>query len=320
MNNDDPINDKFYYHCNDIFSIKAITDSRGNIQERYSYDPYGSITVQYNNNTTGTYSSCGNPWYFTGRRLDPESGLLYYRSRMYSPILGRFISRDPWKDLFDHNKYLYVKDNPAIYVDPHGLRWIKTHCRGSKAQLGASFYLGIGGKAEIGAYVEECDCCNSETGEVLTGYPGGYLNYTGYASGEIGIGIGSQVEIWSYDIGFMIRGPQIELNIKPFQRIKECNKREIAYEFGAEFNEKFMFEVNAAIPVIGIGALIRGSAAVQMSGGIGGNDVGLYGYFRLKSGVQGRWEVRYIIATYFDYFNYDERTYYNNKEYFYKWK
>jgi RHS repeat-associated protein len=43
--------------------------------------------------TTGSLSS--NYYLFTGRRSDPESGLMYFRNRYYSPELGRFATRDP---------------------------------------------------------------------------------------------------------------------------------------------------------------------------------------------------------------------------------
>ena len=43
----------------------------------------------------GRESMAGNPYMFTGRRLDAESRLYYYRARHYSPLLGRFMQTDP---------------------------------------------------------------------------------------------------------------------------------------------------------------------------------------------------------------------------------
>ncbi len=31
---------------------------------------------------------------YTGRELDPETGLMYYRARFYDPTLGKFIQRE----------------------------------------------------------------------------------------------------------------------------------------------------------------------------------------------------------------------------------
>ncbi len=60
-------------------------------------DPYGKVTVLDGNGTprAGNLSAYGNPWTFTGRRLDQETGLMYYRNRMYEVGLGRFCGRDP---------------------------------------------------------------------------------------------------------------------------------------------------------------------------------------------------------------------------------
>jgi RHS repeat-associated protein len=58
---------------------------------------------------------------FTGRQFDPESGLYYYRARMYDPSLGRFTTRDPIGFAGgDANLYRYVLNQPLKYVDPSG--------------------------------------------------------------------------------------------------------------------------------------------------------------------------------------------------------
>ena len=44
---------------------------------------------------TDTKSALDNPYMFTGRRFDDETGLYYYRARYYSPGIGRFMSADP---------------------------------------------------------------------------------------------------------------------------------------------------------------------------------------------------------------------------------
>lgn len=60
---------------------------------------------------------------FTGRRLDTETGLHYYRYRYYSADLGRFISTDPIGYFSGMNLYKYVGNNPLVWVDPFG--WSK---------------------------------------------------------------------------------------------------------------------------------------------------------------------------------------------------
>jgi RHS repeat-associated protein len=60
---------------------------------------------------------------FTGQKLD-GSGLMYYNARYYDPDLGQFISPDPLvpdpSNLFDYNRYMYVRGNPMRYSDPTG--------------------------------------------------------------------------------------------------------------------------------------------------------------------------------------------------------
>ncbi|MDJ0731221.1 MAG: RHS repeat-associated core domain-containing protein [Crocosphaera sp.] len=62
-----------------------------------------------------------NPYLFTGRRFDQETGLYYYRARYYDADQGRFISRDPLGYLDGMNLYEYVGSNPINSVDPLGL-------------------------------------------------------------------------------------------------------------------------------------------------------------------------------------------------------
>jgi len=91
---DDPIalistNGTYFYHSNQQYSISAITDSNGNLSERYGYNAYGKPVVITDSILVD------NPYFFTGRQLDTETGLFYFRARYYDASLGQFISRDP---------------------------------------------------------------------------------------------------------------------------------------------------------------------------------------------------------------------------------
>jgi len=59
---------------------------------------------------------------YTGRELDPETGLYYYRNRYYGAELGRFVSRDPiGYEGGDLNLVRYVLTAPTDLRDPHGV-------------------------------------------------------------------------------------------------------------------------------------------------------------------------------------------------------
>ena len=118
---------RFYYHSNRVFSTYALTDSAGQIVERYSYTPYGQATTfnaAYED--AGFISRVGNPFTFTGRELDAETGLMHYRARTFDTVQGRFLQRDPmgYEDGWD--LYEYVSGNPINHLDPLGLELV-TH-------------------------------------------------------------------------------------------------------------------------------------------------------------------------------------------------
>jgi RHS repeat-associated protein len=93
------------------------------------FDPYGKVTVSTNpgidntwftsDDTYASQSAIGNPWTFTGRRLDGETGLMYYRNRIYSTELGRFCQRDPAGYMDGWSLYLSVLGVGKL--DPLGL-------------------------------------------------------------------------------------------------------------------------------------------------------------------------------------------------------
>lgn len=60
-----------------------------------------------------------NTGFYTGKEIDPDTGLYYFNARWYDPDLGRFITEDPIKD--GTNWHVYCRNNPLKYVDPTGL-------------------------------------------------------------------------------------------------------------------------------------------------------------------------------------------------------
>lgn len=61
---------------------------------------------------------------FTGRQYEPETGLYYYRNRMFDPVSGRFLTKDPLGiQGGDVNLYRYGGNNTFLYTDPYGLQY-----------------------------------------------------------------------------------------------------------------------------------------------------------------------------------------------------
>ncbi|HBI24099.1 MAG TPA: hypothetical protein DDX84_07865 [Nitrospiraceae bacterium] len=112
----------YYYHQNSLGSVAAVTNSAGVVVERYEYDAYGNVSVFDGSYTSLIGSAIGNPYMFTGREYDPETGFYYYRARYYDPVWGRFLQRDPLGYVDGMNLYEYVRGNAANSVDSLGLQ------------------------------------------------------------------------------------------------------------------------------------------------------------------------------------------------------
>jgi RHS repeat-associated protein len=86
----------YYYHHSSALSTVALTNQAGTLVERYEYDPYGRTQVlDASWHVTGDVSGVGNVFTFQGREDDAEAGLIYFRLRSLSPLLGRWLSRNP---------------------------------------------------------------------------------------------------------------------------------------------------------------------------------------------------------------------------------
>jgi RHS repeat-associated protein len=105
-------NTVYYYHFDGVGSVIALSDVNRVIVERYSYDVFGEP-----NHT----SDVNNPYLFTGRRYDSETGLYYYRARYYHYYIGRFLQTDPHGYEDGLNLYTFVGNNPLTWVDALGL-------------------------------------------------------------------------------------------------------------------------------------------------------------------------------------------------------
>lgn len=117
----------FYNICRDhLGSVTAVSAAGGGIIALYRYDPWGRLV----DNTTGVpYTPGSEPslWFgrgFTGHEFLPWFGLFNANARLYDPLLGRFLSPDPYVQDPDfsqnYNRYSYCLNNPLKYTDESG--------------------------------------------------------------------------------------------------------------------------------------------------------------------------------------------------------
>ena len=102
-----------YFHADGLGSITSLSSAAGSIANTYTYDSFGNLTA-----STG---SLINPFHYTARESDSETGLYYYRARYYDPNPGRFLSEDPIDFSGGIDFYTYSRNNPILYNDPFGL-------------------------------------------------------------------------------------------------------------------------------------------------------------------------------------------------------
>ena len=154
-----------YYHKDGLGSVTGLTDAEQNLAAIYKYNAFGAVTVQ-----TGTVV---NPYKFTSREFDSDSGLYYYRLRYYHSQVGRFITKDPLSfsirmlPIRNFNPYFYVYNNPINYVDPLGAVGI-----GGGPSFGLCFpingVIGIGGSVSYAYTCCKKDECEMKCGHLVT--------------------------------------------------------------------------------------------------------------------------------------------------------
>ena len=116
-----------YNICRDYLgSITHIASLDGTLVAEYSYDPWGRLRDP---ETLEVYAAGEEPELFLGRGFTGHEhltwfGLINMNARLYDPLLGRFLSPDPYVQAPDFtqnfNRYSYALNNPLRYTDVTG--------------------------------------------------------------------------------------------------------------------------------------------------------------------------------------------------------
>ena len=104
-----------------IGNIVCLLDFDGNIAEQYRFSAYGEREILSPSSNKLNRSAIGNPWQYSGKRFDEESGLIAFGMRYYDPSIGRWTTPDPAGYIDGSNVYAYVHNSPLQYCDQFGL-------------------------------------------------------------------------------------------------------------------------------------------------------------------------------------------------------
>lgn len=92
----------------------SISNASGAVVQRYVYDSFGNMVITTNGNIN-------QPYTYTSREYDVETGMYFYRARYYDPKVGRFVTKDPIGFAGGINVFSYASSNPVNFMDPEGL-------------------------------------------------------------------------------------------------------------------------------------------------------------------------------------------------------
>ncbi|MGE0560037.1 MAG: RHS repeat-associated core domain-containing protein [Burkholderiales bacterium] len=200
-----------YLHQDHLGSITLITNEAGGVTERLAYEAYGKrrYPAGTDDPTNGLFGQVTDRGFTSHEHLD-EIALIHMNGRVYDPVLGRFVTADPFLqdpgNLQSYNRYSYVLNNPLMYTDPTGYFSLKKVFKAVAVVAIAYFTYGLVESALI----------NSATTGFVAG-ANGLSTALVTLGGEAGVltGLGSAIAgaASGFAVGFVASGGNFEAGL-----------------------------------------------------------------------------------------------------------
>ena len=173
----------YFYILNQQGDVVAIANGGGNIVCRYSYDPWGTVSV--GEDSSACQIGTLNPLRYRGYYYDTETGLYYLLSRYYDPAIGRFVNADSFattdaNGFLSCNMFAYCENNPVNRSDVTG-------------ELFAEIAAGVvnAGVSALSAYV-----CGGDKTDILVAASAGFINGA-FKSSPVIIAVNAVVAVYN---------------------------------------------------------------------------------------------------------------------------
>jgi len=95
-------------------NVTDLVGTNGQFLAQYQFDPYGNTISK-----TGALADV-NPFRFSTKYLDSETGLYYFGHRYYIPEIGRWLSRDP----IEEQLLIINRTHSSIFAYDSAMRFV----------------------------------------------------------------------------------------------------------------------------------------------------------------------------------------------------
>ena len=104
-------------------NVTQVMNQSGAIVAHYEYDAFGNLTKNVDQDGSGFNNE--NPFRFSTKFFNAETGHYYYGYRYYDPRDGRWLNRDPLGERGSQNLYAFVGNDGVNWWDYFGMKTIK---------------------------------------------------------------------------------------------------------------------------------------------------------------------------------------------------